>query len=63
MRSRRRTGLAGPTALERVPGVLEAKADFGAKRAEAIYDPDQVSPDELAEAVTRAGFPATLQAK
>jgi len=50
-------------ALERVPGVLEAKADFATKRAEAKYDPDKVSPDKLAEAVARAGFPATLRAR
>jgi mercuric ion binding protein len=48
-------------ALERVPGVLEAKADLGAKRAEASYDPDRVSPEALAKAVTAAGFPATVK--
>jgi periplasmic mercuric ion binding protein len=48
-------------ALERVPGVLEAKADFDAKRAEAKYDPDKVSPETLAAAVTKAGFPAKVK--
>lgn len=47
-------------ALERVPGVLEAKADLATKRAEAKYDPDQVSPEALAKAVTNAGFPAKV---
>jgi mercuric ion binding protein len=48
-------------ALERVPGVLEAKADFDSKRAEAKYDPDKVSPEALAQALTSAGFPAKVK--
>ena len=47
-------------ALMRVPGVLEAKADLATKRAEAKYDPDKVSAESLAKAVSDAGFPATL---
>ena len=50
-------------ALERVPGVLEAKADNSAKRAEVKYDPDKVTPEELAAALTKSGFPATLRAQ
>lgn len=50
-------------ALERVPGVLEAKADNSAKRADVKYDPDKVSPDELAAALTKSGFPATVRAQ
>ena len=46
-------------ALERVPGVLEAKADLATKSAEAKYDPEKVSPETLARAVTKAGYPAT----
>ncbi len=46
-------------ALERVPGVIEAKADLATKTAEAKYDPDRTSPDALAKAVSNAGFPAT----
>jgi mercuric ion binding protein len=46
-------------ALERVPGVIEAKADFGSKTAEVRYDPDKVSPEALARAVTNAGYAAT----
>lgn len=45
-------------ALERVPGVIEAKADLGTASAEAKYDPDKTSPEALAQAVTNAGFPA-----
>ena len=48
-------------ALERVPGVLEAKADNNSKQAEVKYDPDKVSADGLAEALTKAGFPATVR--
>jgi mercuric ion binding protein len=50
-------------ALERVPGVIEAKADNNLKRAEVKYDPDQVSADALAAALTKAGFPATVRAQ
>lgn len=48
-------------ALERVPGVIEAKADNNLKRAEVKYDPQQVSADGLAAALTKAGFPATVR--
>lgn len=48
-------------ALERMPGVLEAKADFAGKRAEVKYDPDKVTPQQLAGAVTNAGYPATVK--
>lgn len=47
--------------LERVPGVLGAKADYAAKRAEAKYDPDRTSPQALANALTEAGFSATVK--
>lgn len=50
-------------ALERVPGVIEAKADLATRSAEARYDPDKVSPPALAKAVTEAGFAATVRAK
>lgn len=48
-------------ALERVPGVVRAKADLDAKSAEAIYDSAKVSPQALAKAVTDAGFPASIR--
>lgn len=48
-------------ALERVPGVLNAKADYAARRAEAKYDPDRTSPEALAAAVSNAGFTATVK--
>ena len=48
-------------ALERVPGVIEAKADNNLKRAEVKYDPEKISPDGLAAALTKAGFPAAVR--
>jgi mercuric ion binding protein len=48
-------------ALERVSGVLQAKADLDTQRAEATYDPEKVSPEALATAVTNAGFPAKVK--
>lgn len=48
-------------ALERVPGVVEARADNRQKRAEVKYDPAKVSPADLATALTKSGFPATVR--
>jgi mercuric ion binding protein len=48
-------------ALEKVPGVLAAKADLATRTAEATYDPDRVSVEKLAKAVTDAGYPATVR--
>lgn len=48
-------------ALEKVTGVLAAKADLPTKTAEATYDPDRVSAERLAKAVTDAGYPATVR--
>lgn len=50
-------------ALERVPDVIEAKADNNAKRAEVKYDSDKVSADELAAALGKSGFPATVRVR
>lgn len=46
-------------ALEKVPGVKEAKIDYGHKTATVRYDPEQASPAVLVRATTDAGFPAT----
>lgn len=48
-------------ALERVPGVIEARATYEPKRATVVYDPDKVTPEALAKAVGDAGYPATLR--
>jgi len=48
-------------ALERVPGVIEARATYEPKRAEVTYDPDKVTPEALANALGDAGYPATVR--
>ena len=48
-------------ALERVPGVFEAKADLATRSAEATFDPDRATPEALARAVTNAGYPASIR--
>ena len=48
-------------ALERVPGVLDAKADLATHSAQARYDPDKVSAEALAKAVSDAGFPTKVK--
>jgi periplasmic mercuric ion binding protein len=47
-------------ALERVPGVIDAKVDYDHKTATVKYDPDKASPPALVKATTNAGFPSTL---
>ena len=48
-------------ALERVPGVVAAKAYSDLKRAEVKYDPAKVAPSELAAVLSRSGFAATVR--
>lgn len=48
-------------ALERVPGVFEARVDFESKRAQARFDAAKTTPDALAKAVSDAGFPAKVK--
>lgn len=48
-------------ALERTPGVLEARVDLGEKRAHAKYDPQKTSPETLAQAVSDVGFPTKVK--
>lgn len=48
-------------ALEKVPGVVEARAELATKSAEATYDPDRTSPEALARAVANAGYPASIR--
>jgi mercuric ion binding protein len=46
-------------ALEKVPGVAEAKIDYEKKIATVKFDPEKASPAVLVKATTDAGFPAT----
>lgn len=47
-------------ALEKVPGVIEAKVEYDHKTATVKYDADKTSPSALMKATTNAGFPSTL---
>jgi mercuric ion binding protein len=47
-------------ALEKVPGVIEAKVDYDHKTATVKYDADKTNPSVLVKATTNAGFPSTL---
>lgn len=47
-------------ALEKVPGVENAKVDFKSKRAIVAFDPAKTSPEALARATADAGFPSTV---
>lgn len=47
-------------ALEKVPGVLDAKVDYNHRTAIVKYDPGQATSTALIKATTDAGFPSTL---
>jgi mercuric ion binding protein len=47
-------------ALEKVPGVIDAKVDYDHKTATVKYDGDRTNPSALVKATTNAGFPSTL---
>ena len=48
-------------ALERVPGVTDAKVDFDKKTASVSFDPDKASPAELIKATGDAGYPSSVR--
>jgi len=47
-------------ALEKVPGVIEARVDYDHKTATVKYDADKTNPSALVKATTNAGFPSTV---
>jgi periplasmic mercuric ion binding protein len=47
-------------ALEKVPGVIDAKVDYDHKTAIVKYDPEKASVAAIVKATTNAGFPSTL---
>jgi mercuric ion binding protein len=47
-------------ALEKVPGVIDAKVDYDHKTATVKYDAEKTNPSALVKATTNAGFPSTL---
>jgi mercuric ion binding protein len=46
-------------ALEKVPGVIDAKVDYDRKTATVKYDADKTNPSALIKATTNAGFHPT----
>lgn len=42
--------------LEDIPGVKEADTSFVHGRAEVVFDPDEISLDELVAAIRAAGY-------
>ncbi len=48
-------------ALKKVPGVIDAKADFDTKTATVSFDPDKTNIDELMKATADAGYKSTLK--
>ncbi len=45
--------------LKRLPGVDDVRMDAEKHTAEVRFDPAKVSPEQLAKAVTEAGYPTT----
>jgi mercuric ion binding protein len=48
-------------ALERVPGVAEARVEFDKKTASVSFDPDKASPAALTKATAEAGCPCSVR--
>ena len=48
-------------ALERVPGVTEARVEFDKKTASVSFDPDKASPAALTKATAEAGCPCSVR--
>jgi mercuric ion binding protein len=48
-------------ALEKVPGIIDAKVDYDHKTALVKYDPDKTSPPAFVKATANAGFPSELR--
>jgi mercuric ion binding protein len=48
-------------ALERVPGVTDAKVDFDKKIASVSFDPDKANLAALTKATADAGYPSSVQ--
>ena len=48
-------------ALQKVPGVVSAKADLKTKTAVVRYDPGRTNPQALIRATTDAGYPSAVK--
>jgi copper chaperone CopZ len=47
-------------ALERLEGIKEATVSFKEKRADVLYDPQEVTVEDMLNAISRVGFRAKL---
>ncbi len=48
-------------ALEKIPGVIDAKAEYETKTATVTFDPDKTTVEKLTDATKNAGYPSTLK--
>ena len=48
-------------ALNKVPGVIEAKSDFSTKTATVTYDPTKTNIETLTKTTANAGYPSTAR--
>ena len=48
-------------ALERVPGVTDAKVDFAKKIATVSFDPDKTNAAALTKTTADAGYPSSIR--
>jgi periplasmic mercuric ion binding protein len=48
-------------ALEKVPGVTDAKVDFDKKIASVSFDPEKANVAQLTKATTDAGYPSSVR--
>jgi len=47
--------------LKKVPGVIQASADYAGKTATVTFDPDKTGVEALTAATAKAGYPSSLR--
>lgn len=47
--------------LEKVPGVIDAKADYDSKTATITFNPNKTNVEALTKATAEAGYPSSLK--
>lgn len=47
-------------ALAKILSIMEVKVDLNSRSATVTFDDHEVTPDQLTEATTDAGYPATV---
>lgn len=55
--------IAVKKAMQRVDGVINVEVSYEDKTAVVTFDPKLTSPDEIGQASTNVGFPATVNEK